>query len=91
MAVGARERAVQLQFLAEAVVLCLAGSPLGVVTGILVSRVVAETMGWPMLLAPLAVAVAVAAAAAIATGLVFGYYPARKASLQDHIDALRHE
>ncbi|HKC12305.1 MAG TPA: ABC transporter permease [Vicinamibacteria bacterium] len=89
MAVGARETSVRLQFLAEAVLLCLVGSALGVLTGILASRGIAETMQWPMLVSP--VAVGVAAASAIATGLVFGYYPARKASRQDPIQALRHE
>jgi putative ABC transport system permease protein len=89
MAVGARETSVRLQFLAEAVLLCLVGSALGVLTGILASRGIAEAMQWPMLVSPLAVGVA--AASAIATGLVFGYYPARKASRQDPIQALRHE
>jgi putative ABC transport system permease protein len=89
MAVGARETSVRLQFLAEAVLLCVVGSALGVLTGVLASRGIAEAMQWPMLVSPLAVAVA--AASAIATGLVFGYYPARKASRQDPIQALRHE
>jgi putative ABC transport system permease protein len=89
MAVGAREASVRLQFLAEAVLLCLVGSALGVLTGILASRGIAEAMQWPMLVSPLAVGVA--AASAIAVGLVFGYYPARKASRQDPIQALRHE
>jgi len=89
MAVGARETSVRLQFLAEAVLLCLVGSALGVLTGILASRGIAEAMQWPMLVSPLAVGIA--AASAIATGLVFGYYPARKASRQDPIQALRHE
>jgi putative ABC transport system permease protein len=89
MAVGARETSVRLQFLAEAVLLCLVGSALGVLTGVLASRGIAEAMQWPMLVSPLAVGVA--AASAIAVGLVFGYYPARKASRQDPIQALRHE
>src|SRR5713101_1618955 len=89
MAVGARGRDVALQFLAEAVVLCLAGATAGVLVGVLVSRGISEAMSWPMLISPAAVGTATVSAAL--TGLVFGYYPARKASRQDPIEALRYE
>jgi putative ABC transport system permease protein len=89
VAVGARERDIRWQFLAEAVVLCLAGSAAGVLAGILASRGIAEAMEWPMVLSP--AALLAATASAVATGILFGYYPARKASRQDPIDSLRYE
>ena len=89
MAVGARDGEIRLQFLAEAIGLCLAGSALGVAVGMLASRGVAEAMGWPMLLSPLALAAAVGSA--VVTGMIFGYYPALRASRLDPIEALRQE
>jgi putative ABC transport system permease protein len=89
MAVGARERDIRRQFLAEAVVLCLGGCAAGVLAGVLLSRVIAETLNWPLLLSPSAIAVAVVAS--LATGVAFGYYPARRASRKDPIEALRSE
>jgi len=89
MAVGARDGEIRLQFLAEAIGLCLAGSALGVAVGMLASRGVAEAMGWPMLLSPVALAAAVGSAAV--TGVIFGYYPALRASRLDPIEALRQE
>jgi putative ABC transport system permease protein len=89
VAVGAREKDIRWQFLAEAVVLCLGGSAAGVLCGILVSRGIAETMDWPMVVSP--AALLAATVSAVATGLAFGYYPARKASRQDPIESLRYE
>jgi putative ABC transport system permease protein len=89
MAVGARDGDIRRQFLAEAVVLCLGGGALGALVGVLASRGIADTMPWPMLVSPMAVGVA--AASAVVTGLVFGYYPALKASRKDPIEALRYE
>jgi len=89
MAVGARDGDIRRQFLAEAVVLCLGGGALGALIGILASRGIAEAMNWPMVVSPLGRGAA--AASAVVTGLVFGYYPALKASRQDPIDALRYE
>ena len=89
MAVGARDGDIRRQFLAEAIVLCLGGAVLGALFGIAASRGIAEALQWPMLVSP--AAVLVAAASAVVTGLVFGYYPALKASRQDPIEALRYE
>src|SRR6267378_3387976 len=89
VAVGATEEAIQLQFLGEAVMLSLVGGAAGVLFGIFGSYLVGQTLRWPMQMS--FEAVAVAAVFAIAVGVFFGYYPARKASLLDPIEALRYE
>jgi putative ABC transport system permease protein len=89
MAIGARERDVRTQFLVEAFVLGVGGGAAGVAVGMLGSRVFADAYGWPMLVSPQTVAAAVAFAATV--GLVFGYYPARRAASLDPIEALRIE
>jgi putative ABC transport system permease protein len=89
MAVGATEEAIQLQFLGESVMLSLAGGVLGVLLGIGASIVVGQSLGWPMQLS--LGGIALAALFSTGVGVLFGYYPARKASLLDPIDAVRYE
>ncbi|MGA8870739.1 MAG: ABC transporter permease [Candidatus Acidiferrales bacterium] len=89
IAVGATESDVQRQFLSEAMVLSLIGGIIGVVFGIASSIIVAKAMQWPTAVSPLSVIGAVAFSAAV--GIFFGYYPARKASRLDPIEALRYE
>jgi putative ABC transport system permease protein len=89
VAVGATEEAIQLQFLGEAIMLSLVGGAAGVLFGIVGSYLVGQTLHWPMEMS--LESVAVAAFFAIAVGVFFGYYPARKASLLDPIEALRYE
>jgi putative ABC transport system permease protein len=89
LAVGARRREVLLQFLVEAVVLSLAGGAAGVVLGIVAARTLTSLMEWPTRISVDGVLMAFAIAAAV--GVLFGYYPARRASRLDPIDALRHE
>jgi putative ABC transport system permease protein len=89
VAVGATDRAIQFQFLGESVLLSLVGGLAGVLLGIASSGVVGRTLGWPMEMS--VQAVAVAALFSVAVGVFFGYYPARKASLLDPIEALRYE
>ena len=89
VAVGATEEAIQLQFLGESIMLSLVGGSAGVLFGIVGSILVGKTLQWPMEMS--AEAVVVAALFSIAVGVFFGYYPARKASLLDPIEALRYE
>jgi putative ABC transport system permease protein len=89
MAVGATESAIQLQFLGESVMLSLAGGIAGVLIGVISSVVVGRTLQWPMELS--LSGVLLAAFFSTGVGVVFGYYPARKASLLDPIDAVRYE
>ena len=89
MAVGAKGRDVLSQFLIEAIVLSLVGGALGIGGGILVSRMIAENAGWPVEVTPASIAMAFGTAALI--GIIFGFYPAWKASKLDPIEALRYE
>ncbi len=87
MAVGAGPREVRLQFLAEAMMISLGGGVIGIVLGVVGAQVMARVSALPMQLdAPVIV---LATAFSVATGLFFGYYPARKASNLDPIEALR--
>ena len=89
VAVGATEEAIQLQFLGESVMLSLVGGGAGVLFGIVGSYLVGKTLQWPMIMS--LESVVVAALFSVAVGVFFGYYPARKASLLDPIEALRYE
>ncbi len=89
MAIGAKGRDVLTQFLIEALTLSIAGGAIGITLGIAASRVLAWKAGWPILLSPGAIALAFGFSAAI--GVFFGFYPARKASRLDPIEALRYE
>jgi putative ABC transport system permease protein len=89
MAVGATEKDVRLQFLTEALALSMMGGAAGVILGIGSSAGVSDILQWPAPISPLAIAVAAFFSAAV--GIFFGYYPARKASQLDPIEALGHE
>ena len=89
MAIGARGRDVLLQFLVEAVVLSLFGGLIGIALGFGLSTGVTFWLQWPTAVSTNAVALAFGFAAA--TGVFFGFYPARKAAALDPIEALRFE
>ena len=89
MAVGAKGRDVLLQFLVEAVALSLVGGFVGVGLGFGLSQGLTEFLQWPTSVPPDAVVIAVGFAAA--TGIFFGFYPARKAARLDPIESLRFE
>ena len=89
MAVGARGRDILRQFLVEAVVLCLTGGAMGIVLGHGGSLLVRLLLKWPVETSPMAIATAVLVSAGV--GIIFGFYPAWKASRLDPIEALRYE
>ena len=89
MAIGARGRHVLIQFLFEAVTLSVLGGLIGVLFGVGVATLIGKVAGWPIVISPMAIVIAFVVAATV--GIFFGFYPARKASRLDPIDALRYE
>jgi ABC-type antimicrobial peptide transport system permease subunit len=89
LAVGARARDVLRQFLLEAVLLCLFAGVAGVALGRGVSLAIRALLDWPT--APSLSMVLIALGVSAGVGIVFGYYPAWKASRLDPIEALRYE
>ena len=89
MAVGADSKDIRRQFLVEAVVLCLVGGFVGILVGRGGSLLAGALLGWPTAVS--AAAAAVAVVVSVLVGIVFGYYPAWKASRLNPIDALRYE
>jgi putative ABC transport system permease protein len=88
-ALGATRSAIMIQFLVEALFLCVLGGLLGVAVGYGAAELMTRVAEWETVVAPQAVAVALGFSAAI--GLFFGIWPARRASVLDPIDALRYE
>jgi putative ABC transport system permease protein len=89
MAIGATPWDVLRQFLIEAVVLALVGGIIGITLGLVGAVALAHFIDWPLVVDPKAVALAFGVSAAV--GIFFGFYPARKASRLDPIEALRFE
>ena len=89
MAIGARGKDVLLQFLVEAVVLSLFGGMIGIAFGFGLAEAAERFLQWPTTIPPNAIGMAFGFAAA--TGVFFGFYPARKAARLDPIEALRFE
>ena len=89
MAVGARRKDIMLQFLIEAVTLCVLGGLVGIAVGVGAAYVMAKVAEWPILIMPQVILLAIGAAAA--TGVVFGFLPARRAAGLSPIDALKTE
>lgn len=89
LAIGALEKEVLLQFLIEAVVLSSIGGLVGIVLAVLASTGLANAMNVPLQFDPQVIALSFGFSAAI--GVVFGFFPARRAAQLDPIEALRHE
>src|SRR5207245_8499146 len=89
MAIGAKGHHVLMQFLFEAVTLAIVGGVIGVMLGVAASMAVGRFLQWPIVVTPDSIALSFGVAACV--GIFFGFYPARKASRLDPIDALRYE
>ncbi len=89
MAVGARPRVILAQFLAEALALAVAGGIVGIGVGLFAAERLATQFGWPIMTQPDTIVLAVGFSGLV--GIVFGLYPAHRASRLDPIEALRYE
>ena len=89
MAIGARAHDIRTQFLVEAITLALLGGLLGAIIGITAIAIISRVLEWKMGISPLALGISIGTSAL--TGIVFGFFPARRAAQLDPIEALRHE
>jgi putative ABC transport system permease protein len=89
MSVGAREKDILFQFLTEAIVLSVMGGLIGIGVGVGTSKLISHFAGWQTLISAGSIMLAFLFAGSV--GILFGYYPARKASKLDPIEALRYE
>lgn len=89
MAIGGREIDIMFQFLIEAVMISVAGGIIGVILGVTASYALASILGWPIAITSLSIILSFLVC--FVTGVFFGWYPARKASYLDPIEALRYE
>ncbi|NLS85747.1 MAG: FtsX-like permease family protein, partial [Ruminococcaceae bacterium] len=89
MALGAKSRVILLQFIVEAIIICLIGGFIGVGIGVALGRIGAQMLKYAA--RPSVIAILVAVSFSMAIGVFFGYYPASKASKLDPIEALRYE
>ena len=89
MSIGGRGKDILVQFLIEAVMLSVLGGALGIVLGLVISYVAANLLGFPLVIMTQAIVLSFLVCSVI--GIFFGWYPARKASNLNPIDALRYE
>ena len=89
MAIGAQNRDIMLQFLSESVILSLIGGVIGIILGLILSYALSHILSWPYVVSQTAILVSFLVCAA--TGIFFGWYPAKKAANMDPIAALRYE
>jgi putative ABC transport system permease protein len=89
IAIGARKRDILMQFLVEAVTLCVLAGMIGLIIGVVGSAVVARASEWPLVIRSSSVATAFLVS--VGVGVLFGYLPARRAAALNPIDALRRE
>jgi putative ABC transport system permease protein len=89
MAIGGKGIDILMQFLAESMLLSITGGVIGILVGIASSKIIGSAMSWPVVVLPSSELLSFAVCTVI--GIFFGWYPAKKASNLDPIDALRYE
>ena len=89
LSIGGREKDIMTQFLIESILISVSGGIAGIALGLVSSQVVSSVMGWPVVVSTTAIGVSFLVCSFI--GIFFGWYPARKASGLNPIDALRYE
>ncbi len=88
-ALGAKKRVIVTQFLIESIILTFVGGIIGMIVGILTSLIILNIAGAPFVLSPMAIILAIGVSGGI--GILFGWYPARRAANLQPIEALRYE
>ncbi|MBN1198026.1 MAG: ABC transporter permease [Bacteroidales bacterium] len=88
-AIGATKRDVILQFLSEATILSISGGIIGIILGLVFTKIITETTGILTIISPLSILISFGVS--VTVGIVFGYMPAKRAAMQDPVESLRHE
>jgi len=89
LAVGAKEGDIMKQFLVEAITLCMIGGLIGIAAALIVSTIASKVSGWPIVIQPTIMIISFLFSGVV--GVFFGYYPAKKASRLNPIEALHFE
>lgn len=89
MATGARKSDIVLQFLTEATLISISGGMIGIVFGLIMSKLIMQTTGILTIISPISIVISFGVSAGV--GILFGYMPSKKASEQDPVTSLRHD
>ncbi len=89
MATGARKKDIVLQFLTEATLISISGGIIGILLGLILSKLIMQTTGILTIISPISIVISFGVSAGV--GILFGYMPSKKASEQDPVTSLRHD